>query len=271
MQVTSLLKQRFASSTTIRQSFELSLEQTFKFPFRKPEALARMADVNVEAVRDLIKVLGAASRDGFGAIWRGASVQAVMEFLRSYEQDDATRSISIPLILRYIEECVADGELTSWTIAIRGRKSTDNALGTANWGSKAGKVNQISRTRLKGTESLGVITGPGDEGVALSPELRSEADRRVEQAEREGRRIALNAISRELRSPSDGLLLLYPISKRSGNASTDSKTRQALFDDPNDSLARDLVGIALSFPRSDREREIEAFLTGTVGWRPVAE
>ena len=37
MQVTSALKRRFASSTTIAQSYSCDLQQTFKFPLRRLE------------------------------------------------------------------------------------------------------------------------------------------------------------------------------------------------------------------------------------------
>ncbi len=50
MQVTSPLKRRFASSTTIAQSYSLALEQTFKFPLRRLADLAVQAEVNRLAV-----------------------------------------------------------------------------------------------------------------------------------------------------------------------------------------------------------------------------
>jgi hypothetical protein len=271
MQVTSILKQRFASTTTLRQSFELSLEQTFKFPFQRPEALAEIADANLASVRSLTAVLRRPARDDSGAIWQGVPPDRVRDFLREYRQDDAVRSISIPLILRYIEECVDDGELTSWTIAIRGRKTLEPVLGAADWGSKAGTVRQISRTRLKGTYSLGVITGQGDEAVGLAPEQIARANALVAEAKAQGRTKALNTASREVRSLTSGLLLLYPISRHSGHDSEGGTTRQKLFERSDHDQARDLVGIALSFPRSKRRHSIEAFVTGTVPGRLEAE
>jgi hypothetical protein len=270
MQVTSVLKQRFASTTMIRQSFDLSLEQTFKFPFRRPEVLAQHADANKVAVMKLIGSLGDSDEDDGGRIWNGVSPRHVMEFLRDYEQDEGVRSISMPLVLRYIEECVADDELTEWTVAIRGRKSLEPSLGIADWGSSAGTVRNISRTRLKGTDSLGVITGQGDEAVGLAPALYEEARAVVDTALQQGRKKALNTAAREVRPAKHGVLLLYPISRYSGQGE-DSKSREAVFADPEDRNARDLVGIAISFPHSEKERQIDAFVTGTVGWRPTAE
>ena len=271
MQVTSLLKQRFASTAMIRQSFDLSLEQTFKFPFRRPEALAAQADENQEAVRGLIGSLGSSEGDDDGAIWNDVPVRAVTDFLRAYRVDEGVRSISIPLILRYIEECVADEELVTWTVAIRGRKVLDGELGTVDWGSSAQTVRQISRTRLKGTDSLGVITGQGDEAVGLAPALLEEAARKVIEAAEQNKTKALNTAAREVRPATSGLLLLYPISRYSGYGAAESKTREAIYADPAHHQARDLVGIALSFPRSKKERQIEAYVGGTVEWRPATE
>jgi hypothetical protein len=42
-----------------------------------------------------------------------------------------------------------------------------------------------------------------------------------------------------------------------------------LFDNPDGPLARDLVGLAISFPRPNQTQPVEAFLQKTVGWRPL--
>ncbi|MGH7175364.1 MAG: Z1 domain-containing protein, partial [Candidatus Acidiferrales bacterium] len=72
MQVTSPLKRRFASSTTIAQSYSLALEQTFKFPLRRPSDLAVQADANTVAVREFALRLGTPATqhsDGKGPVW----------------------------------------------------------------------------------------------------------------------------------------------------------------------------------------------------------
>lgn len=269
MQVTSLLKQRHSGTTTIRQSFDLSLEQTFKFPFRSPERLAALSARNLTAVRALTEALGKPASTGDGLTWHGVPARDVLRFLNEYQQDDAVRSFSMPLVRRYIEECVADGELGDWIVSIRARKKEDSVLGTVDWGANARIVKQIARSRLSRTESLGVITGQGDEAVGLSPDERSAAEELVAKAIAAGRKKALNAAAREVRSPSTGVLLLYPISRFSGLSSVESDAREPLFTDPQGPHACDLVGIALSFPRSEKPRSIEAYVTGTVQvWEP---
>lgn len=274
MQVTSPLKRRFASSTTISQSYALALEQTFKFPLRRPEDLAVQAEANLQAVRELAAKLGAhdpTSSDGKGPVWTGVSPERVLEFLHAYRVDDgAARSISPPLICAYIERLCTQGELTRWTVAVRGRESRDSALGSADWGLPTGSVAQISRSRLGETESLGVITGSGDEAVALTPEQRAHAAELITAAQAAGKTKSENSAAREVRPATDGLLLLFPISRFSKGGSHEGGNRRPLFENPRSPLARDLVGLAISFPRSHQPQAVEAYLQGTVEWRPVA-
>ncbi len=272
MQVTSPLKRRFASSTTIAQSYSLALEQTFKFPLRRPDDLAVQAEANRLAVRDLVTRLGPSNlqfADDKGPVWTGVSADRVLEFLRNFRVDDETRSISLPLICAYIERLQDLGELTNWTIAVRGRETRDATLGTADWALPGGPVSQISRSRLGETDSVGVITSPGDEMVGLSRELRIQATALVKAAQAEGKTKSENSAVREIRPASDGVLLLYPISRFSGSDLPDGGGRRPLFENPNAPQARDLVGLAVSFPKSNQPQSVEAFLQGTVCWRPV--
>ena len=272
MQVTAPLKRRFASGTTISQSYSLILAQTFKFPLRRLDDLAFQAEANRLAVRDLIPRLGAPNRthsDNKGPVWMGVPPTVVLEFLRSYCVDDEARSVSLPLICVYIERLVAAGELVRWTIAVRGRETVDTTLGNADWNLPDGPVAQISRSRRGETDSLGVITSPGDEAMGLTEELKTQARDLVETAQASGRTKSENSAAREVRPAEEGLLLLYPISRSSGYDIPEGGNRQPLFDDAARSQARDLVGLAISFPRSNQPQRVEAYLEGTVGWRPV--
>lgn len=253
MQVTSPLKRRFAASTTIASSYALGLEQTFKFPFRRLDDLSVQAEANRLLVRDLVTRLNVPNptfTNAKGPVWTGVPADRVLEFLRSYRLDDEARSISLPLICAYIERLAAAGELVSWTIAVRGRGARDAKLGVADWGLPTGPVAQVSRSRLGMTDSVGVIVDPEDEAIALPTDKRGR-DARAE------------------RPPEEGLLLLYPISRWSGHDAADGGNRQRLFENPDGPQARDLVGLAISFPRSNQPQSIDAYLEGSVGWRPV--
>ncbi len=272
MQVTSPLKRRFATSTTIAQSYSLQLEQTFKFPLRRLDDLAEQSDSNRLAVKDLVSRLGAEdviSSDSKGPVWTGVSAEMVKEFLRIFRVDNEARNISLPLIRAYIERLADAGELVRWTIAVRGRESREAQLATADWGLPSGLVSQISRSRLGDTESVGVITSPGDEEAGLSPGLIAQARALVQAATAQGKTKSENSAARGVRAATDGLLLLYPISRHSGYDLKEGGGRRPLFDDPNDPKARDIVGLAISFPKSNQPYQVEAFLEGTRGWRPV--
>lgn len=254
MQVTSPLKRRFASNTTIAQSYSLALEQTFKFPLRRLEDLAVQAEENRLAVHELVARLGASDSnylpDAKGPVWTNIGADKILDFLKSYRVDTEVRSVSPQLIRAYIERLVVAGELTRWTIAVRGRGKTDPQLGTADWGLPTGLVSQVSRSRLGQTDSVGVIVDPEDEALGLSTAKRGRE-------------------AREERPPEEGLLLLYPISRYSGHDLNEGGNRRRLFDAPDGSLARDLVGVAISFPRSKQPQIVDAYLEGTISWRPV--
>lgn len=269
MQVTSPLKRRFASSTTISQSYSLALEQTFRFPLRRMEDLAVQAEANRQAVRELAAKLGApdpSHTEGKNPVWTGVDAERVLEFLRAYRVDAGeARSISPSLICTYIERLRGHGELTRWSVAVRGLKTHDPELGEADWGLPAGPVPQINRSRRGEGDSVGVITGSGDESVGLSPAEYSQAKALIEAAQAIGKTKSENSACREVRPATDGLLLLFPISRFSKG----SGTRRPLFENPNGPLARDLVGLAISFPSSNQPQTVEAYMQGSVPWRPV--
>lgn len=267
MQVTSPLKRRFASTTIIDQSYSGQQVQTFKYPLQRLEDLAVQAESSRLAVHDLAAKLPTPNpewSDEKGPVCTGVEVELVLEFLKAFDVDDVASSISLPLIRRYIERLKDAGELTHWTVAVRGLQVRDSILGAADWGLPGGVISQVSRTKLKShPESLGVIADPQDEGLGLSPESRSRAQEYMERGDSE--RIAC----RRARPAEEGLLLLYPISRFSGHSAGLPKLREPIFTDPRSPIARDLVGLAISFPESQKKKQVKAYLEGTVGWRPV--
>lgn len=269
MQVTSPLKRRFASTTTISQTYSGQLEQTFKFPLGRLDDLAIEAEANRQAVRRLFGSLDSPHWNGKGPVWRNVAPDDVVRFLSEYRQEGGAGRLSLPLICAYIERQAMVGELVRWTVAVRGLVSEDTRLGEADWGiSDERKIWQISRTRIRYTDSVGVITGQGDELVGLSEEQIAIAERRVQESLDSGRRKSLNKAGREVRVPEEGLLLLYPISRHSIPERGDGN-RCALYEDSHSPLARDLVGLAISFPESRQPQTVDAYMEGTAGWRPV--
>lgn len=270
MQVTAALKRRFASTTTIAQSYSLTVQQTFKFPLNRPEDLAVQSQANLQAVRTFVRTLmagGERTDTPSGPIWRSVSPASVIAFLQSYRVDDQAKSVSIPLLVKYIEKAVELGELTKWTVAVRGRGDRDVKLGTVDWGLPTGPINQISRSRLGATDSVGVVTSPGDEAVGMTEAEMTAIAEQVEASKREGRPASENVIARQLRDPAQGVLLLYPISRHSGYDLDAGGSRKPLYPDAGVPLARDLLAFAISFPKSKKPQTVEAYVGGTVAWR----
>jgi hypothetical protein len=264
MLVTNRLKSRFATTITVEQSYSGQVVQTVKFPFRRAEDLAVLLEENILAARSLLTRLGPPTWLNSRPIWSGVSAGEVLAFLTEYQVDEEVRSLSMPLLCDYIRRQAGVGELMRWTVAVMGRTSQDARLGRTSWGIEGGEINMISRSRLRGDpDSLGVITSPGDEVVGLTPEQRGQAERLAEE-----KGIGINPAAREVRDPSEGLLLIYPISRHSGHELVQGAPRRRLFDDPHDPLVRDVVGIALSFPRSVNAQPVRGYSVGTAGWRP---
>lgn len=264
MLVTNRLKSRFGSTVVIEQSYSGQLVQTVKFPFRRPDDLAVLFEENLLATRQLIKRLPAPRWADSNPFWTDVAATDVLEYLSRYRLDDQVRSLSLPLIRAYIERQAELGELTRWTIGIQGRTTGDAALGQSEWGIKGGEVNMIGRSRLRGDpDSLGVITTPGDEAVGLLPDQMERVKAHLQSG------MGLNPAAREVRDAAEGLLLIYPISRYSGQDTKAGSPRQPLYEDPRDALSRDVVGIALSFPRSKSAQSVRgSYTVGTAGWRP---
>jgi hypothetical protein len=267
MLVTSRLKQRFASTITVEQSYSAQVIQTVRFPFRRPDELVELLRENLRATRTFLQNLGVPTRwNRNGPLWQGVTADVVLQFLRQYAVDPEARSVSLPLLRAYIERQRDLGELQNWTVAVKGRESVDRRLGDLDLGVTGGRIHQVSRTRLASDpDSLGVITSPGDEEEGLSPELLELA-----RTLQESRNIGANPAARQARPASDGLLLLYPISRHSGLDLREVGSRRALFEDPDDPRATDIIGLAISFPHSERAQQVVGqYVVGTVGWRPV--
>ncbi|MDA8350752.1 MAG: Z1 domain-containing protein [Pseudomonadota bacterium] len=263
MLVTSRLKQRYATRIVVSQSYSEKVVQTVKFPFRRAADLAVLLEENLLATRAFLQRLGPpAGWPESGPMWTGISAEAVLGFLQQYRVDEEARSISLPLLRRYIEQETGEGQLVRWTVAVKGRAVADKSLGEADWGLTGGVINMISRSRLRtDPDSLGVITSPDDETTGFNAEQMSRT-RQLRQAED----IGLNPAARRIRDPAEGLLLIYPISRFSRPDSESARGRRAVYEDPGDASARDIVGVAISFPRSPSAQPVTDYLVGTVGW-----
>lgn len=267
MLVTSRAKQRYARRITVEQSYSGKVVQTIRFPFQRTAELATLLDNNISATGEFLHGLGEPLRGyGQGFLWQNVSGESIVNFLRNYRVDAGVRNLSLPLICDYIERQRELGELQNWTVAVKGREAHEPLLRDIDLGIPDRRVNLIARTRLMGDpDSLGVITSPSDEQEGLSPE-------QIEQVKliQERDHIGVNPAARQVRQATDGLLLIYPISRYSGRERQPAPSRRPLFDNADDNEARDVIGIAISFPSSDRAQVITGeYVLGSVDWRPV--
>ena len=268
MQVTSGLKRRFTASTLISQSYSGALEQTFKFPLKSEERLALLCERNRLAAQALLKrINGPSEITGFGPLWADVSAAEVVGFLKSFYVDPDVGGLSPELMAAWIEQQNLEGDLVNWTIVVRGRDSENKKLGRANWLPDGMKpVWNLARTRITGSNSLGVITTPGDEEFGLSDEELQVAKKKLKDGEVSDR----NTAARRTRRSNCALLILYPISRYSGHdGAAPGKSREPIYVDPDGPTARDLIGMAVSFPATRKVRPAEAYLEGTSRWRPV--
>lgn len=266
MLVTSRLKQRYARSIIVEQSYSNQLIQTIRFPFQRLDDLSNLLETNLNATKRLLSGLEEPTWEAAGPVWRSVSPDLILDFLNNYYVDRDVGIISIPLIIEYIQRQNALGELLHWTIAVKGRQSLEPILGEIELGIKK-PIPMIGRNRLAGTDSLGVITNPDDEQTGLNEE-QLEMAREIEQSS--DKKIGTNPAARMVRPPTEGLLLIYPVSRFSGYERPPRQSRRPIYDNPDDPRCKNLICLAISFPKSEKDQGIKGeYVIGTVDWRPL--
>ncbi|MGA2161292.1 MAG: Z1 domain-containing protein [Methanoregula sp.] len=265
MLVTSHLKSRFARAEMVSQSYSDKSTETVKFPLSQPEILKKQEEANLKNLNSFLRELGVPdSGDNKGPVWTGVSASKVLSFIKNYQMlGTEPVEFSPTLIAAYIEKQLGHKELQRWTVAIRGRAEPDQKLGVAVWDIPGQKIWQLSRTRIKNTDRLGVISDSKDETVGFTPEQMAGMQEAVKSGLKDRK------AARAQRPKEEGLLLLYPISRYSGYGLTpeDGGIREQLFDNPDGPDACDLMGIAFSFPKSEHPQPVEEYITGTVEGR----
>jgi Z1 domain len=262
MIVTSALKSRFTRTDTISQSYSEKSTETVKFPLSQPEILKKQEDANLITLKKFISEIGIPNWDDKkGPVWSNVSAGKILDFMKNYQILGNPGEFSPTLITRYIEKQLGLGELKTWTVAVRGRGNPEEKLGSAKWDIPGGTIWQISRTRIKNTDRLGVISDSRDEATGLSEVARV----RMEQAIKTGAKSRKAARAERLKE--EGLLLLYPISRYSGHDSEPEGNRTYLFENPEDPSACDLLGLAFSFPKSSHPQPVVEYVSGTIEGR----
>lgn len=258
--VTDRLKMRAARDE--RMSFSGQLEQSVVFPFTDRDWLR----ANIDATSDFLAALGTPDGgvENTQPMWRDVHWHRIVDFLRSYETDPNAARFNpevVRLLIGFLTRQADQGELVNWVVGVMGLPNRADRLSTVGLGvDGVPEINLIERTRLRDTNSLGVITSPAHLGLGLSEEQRESA--RTESGAPSGKRL------REVRDPSEGLLLIYPISRYSGwdgDENVARNDRQPIHPDPADAPdASDVIGIAIAMPPSSTAATVE-YVVGTVG------
>lgn len=262
MLVTAMNK--MGAARRISQNYAGHLLQTTTFRLEDREWLQR----NLATTKAFLRALGApeVAQDG-RYLWSGVNWRRIDEFLARYAIDPRSSFMDPASLRQYITEQVRQNELVNWRVGIISQATTTldrEDLGIAGHAA----VNTISRTRERiRPHSIGALINPatangqpgsGDEEIGLTGEqmLRARANAA------EGRYPDLGRALRSERDRTEGLLLLYPISRLS-RPRAGSTRRVSLFDDPE----RDgctVIGVSLVFPHSDSAATIE-YIVGSVG------
>jgi hypothetical protein len=153
--VTSRTKMR--NARPIDLSYAGDLLQTITFPLDKQH------EDNFESGSAFVRSLGVTlplqqqhyitkGQNWDGHLWRNVEPLKVIEFLRAYQTHPTSMRVVSPLIADFIAEMNKDGELTRWTVALRGAQEGERfSIGGAEVGmhGRSGVGDQGSRHAIK--------------------------------------------------------------------------------------------------------------------------
>lgn len=233
-------------SKTAQQSYSGRRIQTILFNHRD----AAWLRTNIDAARALVEAAAATGdiiqRPGIRIL--GPIPAADMRsFLDTYRFHEESRDLNSRLIWEYIEGRLKHRELTHFRVAIMGRASRSDALGTVEFGLEE-PVNCINRSRMQ------IVGGTAYADIKA---LMSRPDRAVD-LDVKDLPTAADELARIRNLPADGghgdgsgLVLLYPVSKDSvparvgtSDAARKSRTREPL------QAVEHVIGVGLVFPES---------------------
>jgi hypothetical protein len=242
MLVTSAVKMR--NGEELRLSFSGDISETIIFD-RDPPWIAR----NFSVTEKWLASLGRPVPDSY--TWKSKDAQSIIDFLSGYTSHDDARLADTSLLTRYITEQLSRNELTEWTVRL-----CSSGLGDARSEVISGlpvgliKRKPFPQEQRSDRYTIRQLVSPADELCDLTPEqIKAALDRTVENwranpnrrpdevpPDKPGRREA-----REFRPITNGLLLLYPLDAKHAGLGDSVKP---------------IIGIAVSFPKSQTAREI---------------
>ena len=251
MLITAAVKMR--SGQTMRLSFSGDISETIIFD-TNTEAIQR----NTAAVTEFLKRCPSTHTGGRerGYLWRTVPVELVLDFLTAYSSHPEAIRANTGLLRRYIEKQKPQSELLNWNVLL-----ASSSQAKRDWEDSPGLLKQqgvglIVRAQhptgdKKGNRySMRRLVSPPDEAYDLSADQKEtalqimraewESSSRKKKAEAPPNAAGGRA-ARAVRAKSEGLLIIYPLDPQS--AGLDSR--------------QPIMGIAISFPKSDTATDIE--------------
>lgn len=251
-------RNRMGTGSHVKLSYSGQLIQTIHFDLDRVDAL----EENLSLTSQFFSHLDSPTAiQGGRPMWLNVPVDYIVPFLQRFQAADGNEGFDMAKLSKYVlMQAQSADELTSWTVAIAGNASPDSELGTETFGGNSFlQVNRISRTRLNSSsQSIGALV-TGASGRRLSNYVEAwgldTAQLSHAQSLLDGGKVTkVGAAVRLSRSPSQGLLVIYPISPYS-RPSDKRDNRAPLFSKP-DSFPT-VVGVALSFPTSRNDLSID--------------
>ncbi|MET9295735.1 Z1 domain-containing protein [Streptomyces sp. NPDC003077] len=208
---------------------------------------------NLKVLEDFVRRLdglatGDQTTEGANVTWKQVPSDAIVDFLTRYETDRMAQRVRPRFIAKYIEQCMAVGELPQWTVVLVGKKAAKDLQDISGY-----SLGPVERTALNDVDSDGRYTIRR----LLSPpdEYRFDLDRDQVDAALEATQKAAAIKKREKvpqspsgdhvrwqRRPDQALLLVYLVERPT---TEDGPTRPPL------------VGFKVSFPRSEHQSDTE--------------
>lgn len=249
---------KMGSGTQVRLSYSGDHPETVMFDLRNKAPEKNFA--NLDSFIRRLDGIGVASAHASSLVWSGVPAEEIVSFLDGYQSDRYAHRVRASHIAGYIRKCDQVGELGNWTVRLVGKTGADR---TETIGGH--EVGLITRRPVQGTDPLNDgryrirrVMNPPDENKDLSKAQRDEAlkNQRIDakgKLDRKGNPVKepkepVDLFVREVRTPDQGLLLIYPIERTHEGA---------------DPKAVPLVGYAFSFPKSDQHKKTEYMVNAT--------
>lgn len=255
---------KMGSARKARISFAGARVQSFIFDHRNAEWLAR----NLEAGRSLLR---AATRHGIRPRKIGETARQLLEavpaedvrrFLASYEFHEKHHPrLSAEALIGYLDKQTRNGALLQWNVVVVGGAGRERHTIDLGLAEPVGLLRR-SKLRIPGMPDANVkaIMSKEDRVADLcadDPDLAAKA-RRMPDADLQG-----------LRPPGIGLLVLYPIDRRSEPDEGNLRNRE-----PLDAVA-DVLGLGIVFPDTEERTPVSyvsaSLEEGSLEWRRQKE